>query len=391
MITPEPLSWREAKIDAGSTVATIILGSTSLLIFGLQPLLYRAFVTEGTISSDGLGLLSAAEVLALALGSGIAVPLVRRLSTIVVAVLAVASLAGTNFLHANYGDESSLFIFRVLAGLSGGVLVGIAGTTIAQSNHVARWAAVFMLCQASSQYTLLQWLTIAHPDANSSDLLKALSAFNAAMLCGIPFLPRQLRLASSTGNDAHPSPERPGILCLATMFLFVGGGITIWAYTGVWLEGEAVDGATISKTLSLSLAGQIAGALLACLPRRSGRDGKRFIAVTLMILASTFVWLQHPSSLAAPVMFGFFWMYATPLISGILSDADPDRKALPFAPSVQLAGAAFIPTATGYFLAEQSVELVLIFGCLTIGLSLIPTLIINPTQSKFSKALELPE
>jgi MFS family permease len=162
-----------------------------------------------------------------------------------------------------------------------------------------------------------------------------------------------------------------GIRWLAVMFLFVGGVLTIWAYAGVWLASENVSAAAAATILSSSLAGQAIGAFAACLIPNSRHDRRRLMASTLLLLLSAGAWFAKPSSAVAAAGFGIWWLSSVPILSSILSEVDPRRAALPFAPAAQLAGIAIIPTAAGFVFAAHNVELVLVSGCAAIALSLL--------------------
>jgi len=354
--------------------ASIILGSLAILIFGIQPVLYAAFVGEGLIEPDGLGLLSAAEVVAIAIGSSLAIPALKHASVRTIAGSAILLITAANYLQAYYGTADMLFAFRILAGLGSGFLVGIAGMTIAGTKRVGQWAAGYLLAQATSQFLHLQWFALFWPAPTGTDLLLSLAIASAAMLAGLPFLPRRLGAitASETGMaEGHRIPDAMGIRWLAVMFLFVGGVLTIWAYAGVWLESEDVSAAAAATILSSSLAGQAIGAFAACLIPNSRHDRRRLMASTLLLLLSAGAWFAQPSSAVAAAGFGIWWLSSVPILSSILSEVDPRRAALPFAPAAQLAGIAIIPTAAGLVFAAHNVELVLVSGCAAIALSLL--------------------
>ncbi len=352
-------------------VATIIIGSLAILIFGIQPVLYAAFVAEGVIEPDGLGLLSAAEVVAIAIGSGLAIPAIKHVPVATIAGLAILLVASANYFQAHHGNADLLFACRMLAGLGSGFLVGIAGAAIAATRRVGQWAAGYLLAQAASQFLLLQSFAVLLPVPTSTDLLLSLAILSAAMLLGLPFLPPSLahRALSDTAGD-HGKPDAAGMRWLAVMFLFVGGALTIWAYAGVWLETKNVSASAAAAILSSSLAGQAVGAFAACLIRNGKHDRGRLVCTTLLLLLSAGGWLLWPGSLLAAAGFGIWWMSSVPILSAILSEVDHDRTALPFAPAAQLAGIAVIPTAAGFLFAAHDVERVLIAGCAAIAFSL---------------------
>lgn len=356
------------------TAASIILGSLAILIFGIQPLLYAAFVGEGLIAPDHLGLLSAAEVIAIAVGSSLAIPALKHASVATIAGLGILLVAAANYFQAYYGSADTLFVFRMAAGFGSGFVVGIGGAAIAATSRVGQWAAGYLLVQASSQFLHLQWFALFWPTPTSADLLLSLAIVSVAMLAGLPFLPPRLGggAAVETGaGERRGLPDAIGLRWLAVMFLFVGGVLTIWAYAGIWLESENVSAAASAAILSSSLAGQAAGAFAACLIPSSGHDRLRLIGTTLLLLISAGAWFAWPGSALAAAGFGIWWLTSVPILSSILSEVDPHRTALPFAPAAQLAGIAIIPTVAGFLFAARDVKLVLVAGCAAIALSLL--------------------
>ncbi len=354
------------------TAASIFVGSIALLIFGIQPLLYAAYAGERLVAVDHLGLLSAAEVIAIAAGSGIAIPLFRRHRPAVIAGLAMLILGAGNLFQSFHGSGDTLFMMRSLCGFGSGLLVGIAGAAIASTQRVGQWAAAYLLGQAVTQFLFVQGFTILAPTASSGDLQLTLAILSVAGLALLPLLPPHLAPpAAEEAVDAARGSRAAGFMWLVAMFFFIGGAITIWAFAGLWVESERLDPATVGSLLSLGLLGQVAGALLASVMRNGSADWLRFLASTALLLACVGAWLQWPSTAFAAFGFGFFWMSAAPILSSILSNVDPQRRALPFAPAAQLAGVAIIPTVAGIAFAETRVAGVLVAGCAAIGLSLL--------------------
>ena len=68
----------QPPITSWQVAATVIAGTAALILFGLQPLLFAAYVKEGILGQQSLGLLSAVEVLTIAAFSALAVRLNRQ-------------------------------------------------------------------------------------------------------------------------------------------------------------------------------------------------------------------------------------------------------------------------------------------------------------------------
>lgn len=356
--------------------ACVVVGSIAILIFGVQPLLYTAYVGEQLVAPHHLGLLSATEVIAIAAGSALAIPALRRWRTGSVALFGVLLLCAANLFQARTGTADLLFFSRAAAGFGSGFLVGIAGAAIAATRRVGQWTAAFLLGQALSQFLLVEGFASYEPEPLSAHLQFALALLAFTTIVGIPLLPRRLTSAAADGQPSETTsgggrPDGAGFIWLVIMFFFVGGAITVWAYAGVWLQTEGVAAGALTSLLSICLAGQVVGAFVASMTRSGRYDWMRLIATTGLLLVSVAAWLAWPHSWIAAAGFGIWWMSSVPILSSILSHVDPDRKALPFAPAAQLAGVAIIPTVAGIAFAESNLAHVLIAGCAAVGAGLL--------------------
>lgn len=361
-------------------VAALWTGSFAVLVFGLQPLLYGAYVHIQIIDADMVGLLAAAEIAAVAIGSGLAVPALRRMPTYVLALTGIAVICFCNLVPIDERSAGFLFPIRMAAGLGSGFLVGITAVAIARTQRVGNWAAAYLFGQGASQLTLMEWFAAVQTDPTAWQIQLGLAVLTGSSALVVPFLPN-LRVAQTTGqvpvSDGR-GPDRAGVLCLIAMFALAGGSAAIWAYLALWLDGRGVPAATAASLLTLCLAGQALGAAATSAVREGPYDPIRVLVSVCVLLLVVALWLGTPASALLSFGFGFCWMSGLPALSSVLARVDPKRRAVPFAAAAQLSGVAVVPTVLGVSFAA-SLDTFVIAGCTVIATSAVIVLAMLPT------------
>lgn len=348
---------------------TLVLASTGLLVLGVQPLLYVAYIHAGAITEARLGLLAAVEISAIAVGSMTGIHLLRHISARIVGMIGLMVLLLGNLLP----EVWPLFATRAVAGFGGGIVVALAAAQIALRANVNAASGLFLFLQAASQYASLQAVSLLAPDLDARGLQILLAALAAAAAPLLLAVPRRLAL-----HDEAAGPSRPplaGVIGLAVSALFVGSAIAVWAYLGLWLQSAGIAERATASMLTVALAGQIVGALIAvALGMRWRSDVQVAVSGGAMIMIVMVLLASDPASASGWALlfgFGLVWMLGTPALSGLLLALDPSRKALPFAASAQLLGAALIPTLTGELLAAEGMDRVLQGGTAITAVALI--------------------
>ena len=357
---------------SGTIMPALVLGAVGLLVLGVQPALYGAYVHQGLVSEPRLGTLAAAEISAIAFGSVAGIALLGRMRAQVVGLFGITLLILGNLLPLGI----SLFLARGIAGFGAGMVVALGAAQIARQANVNAASGWFLFLQAISQYAVLQGFAILAPAATAASIQTALAVI-ALLSCPLLLLvPAQLSMA----GEEHSSglPPLAGWIALAASGLFVGAAIGVWAYLGVWLEVAGMAAQDVSPRLTAALGGQMIGALCAVALGMSRRSSLQVMASgAVMILAVVLLLERGPEGLAGWLLmtgFGFAWMVGTPALSGLLLELDPGRKSLPYGASAQLLGAAIVPTVTGELLAASGLGYVLAAACAIAGLALLTVL-----------------
>lgn len=348
--------------------AALLLGATGLLVLGVQPLLYAAYVRAGTIAEAGVGALAAVEITAIAIGSGVGIGLLQRWPAALVGAIGILLLAVANLLQL----QDALFALRSVAGFGGGFVVAIAASAIAGRANVNAAAATFLFLQAASQYAILQWFSIVAPDATSAAIQQGIAAVAAVSILLLPLLPLRLSVIG-TGREARRMPTSLGAIALLASALFVGATVGIWAYLGLWMEDSGVAAERVAPLLTAALAGQMLGALVATALGTRHTIAQLFGAATVVAACVVLLILSGVQGWSGWVLvsgFGFAWMIGTPALSGLMLAVEPSRQSLPYVASSQLMGAALIPTFAGIWLAGRSFDSIFWFCLASLGVSL---------------------
>jgi hypothetical protein len=350
-------------------LAALLIGAIGLLVLGVQPVLYMAYVEHGRLDAAGLGTLAAAEIAMLAIGCALGVGALRHLPPLLLVAAGVALIIFGNLLS----PAVPLLLSRAIAGAGGGLLVAIAATAIAQQADVDRAAAGFLFLQATTQTGLLQALT-ALGNPGSAEQIQRLLAMLAVVAIPLGLGLGRSQHGAAVAAAPQPAQTFPGLLGLATGGLFVGAIVGIWAYLGLWMAEAGLAPGSVGSLLAISLAGQMLGALLAmALSRRGSSAGRAFAAGGLLLVALAGLLMLGAAGRAAfalAALFGVAWMFATPALAGFLVEVDPARGALPHAATAQLVGAALVPPLVGAAAANRGMDAVLVmFGSL-VGFSL---------------------
>jgi len=347
-------------IENASVAACVAAGTLALVVMGLMPLLYSAYVSEATISAQRLGLLGAIELLAITLGSGAGVLVLRKVDVRLIALAGVFLLCGGNLLVAKPGDTELLFLFRTIAGSGAGLLVGVAASAIARTIRIGAWAGIYLLGQSITQFAVMRWFAIYAPGSDGAQIQLALAVMGVLAIATIPLFPAHFSPLYDDSRAIQRLPAGRGLLGLAAAFLCIGGAGGAWAYLELWMHGQGVSHGDGAHLLSLALLGQIFGSVAGTFIADGRLSWLRLLAIILALGGTSIAWLQAPSSEYLAFLFGLFFALGAPVFTGVLVHLDPEKRAYSYSSTAQFAGVAIIPTIAGEALALHSLTLVII-------------------------------
>ncbi len=350
--TPQPAT-------TSTVIAGLFLGTVAFMITGIQPVLLGALAEEGRVSEAMLGRIAWAEVLALAVASGIGPRLLRFGSARRTIAAACLSLAVANAVVYVSHDAKLLIASRLIAGLMEGLLLATTNIAITRGVHPERLNALFLMVSAIPQVAasyLLPAVVMPRFGADSGFgllCLMAISGIGAAFLLG-----REVQDAP----PAIPTDQiwTPAVLIgLAGVILQNAGNGAGWEYQARVGENLHFSGQVVGTAIASDLVFQIIGTfavawiawrlpfrvvlLVSCLLQAA-------ILVAMGRVHSTYVYVS------VCALFGMMWLGANPFQMSLLVDLDKTRQAALLLAALQLVGFGTGPLICSFFVRPGNVE-----------------------------------
>lgn len=351
-------------------VAVLLIGVIGVLVPGLQPQLLGALAADGRISEAMLGHVATIELLAMGISAGGAGIVLARAPLRMVGIAGIALCVMFDLLTTIPGVP--LLVVRAGAGLAEGTLVWIAIGLITRSDAPARWSALYLVAQTAGQFAVATVLAFAMvPASASTGGFIVLGIATGAGLLALPWLPRTYApLPRGDGASSSRIPTR-GLVALGGVVLYLAFSVVVWVYVEPIAHARGVGAETIKSIAPISLAMQIAGALLAL--RLAGRVPVMPVLLAIGTINVLLLGIMATSGgdaifLVAASAFGFLWLLALPFHVLVAIHADPTRRAAELIGGAQLIGAAFGPFAGGLVLHAGNLDTVLVLaGAFLIG------------------------
>lgn len=344
-----PEAHRDNWIVIGSSM---LIGTASLMILGIQPVLLGALTQEGRISEAALGRLATVEVLALAIGSAIGARVLRKGKIAWKVAIGCALLALFNAAIYIAHDPVMLFGTRAVAGLLEGFILGAAIVVITHSRSPDRLNGLFLALQTIPQAFLAYALPVS--------ILPRLGADGGfAILAGLAAV---AVLAAFVLTERHP-PKVDEVTASGKVWTMPVIGILI----GVTLQNAAIGGAwdyaervavqyhippgLVGSALSASLMSQVIGAFAVAwfawrLPFRVVTIlGPLCQGVVIVLIATAGSSSVYFGAIAA---FGLFWLALNPFQVRLLIDMEPSRQAVMVGTAITLFGLSAGPFLSSF-------------------------------------------
>lgn len=360
---------------AAERAAVLAVGSTGILIAGLQPQLLGALALEGRLDERLLGHVATAELLAMGVaagGAGFVLPIARPR---VIAAASIVAAAVLDLLTPGAVGVALLAV-RAATGVAEGVLVWLAIGLIVRSEQPARMSGAYLALQTLTQLavsTLLGFYVL--PLAGARGGFMALAATSAIGLLALPWMPsRYSPLIRNAGSASRRIPPR-GLVALAGVLAYLSFVVAVWVYLEPLARERGIGTGAIALIAPLSLAMQVAGAGLATLVagRLPALPTLVLVGIANLCLIATMATASGaPLFLSATSAFGFLWLFALPLQLPVAIAADPSRNAASLIGGAQLVGASAGPFLAASLLGPGTVVPVLWFSaaCIVAALTL---------------------
>lgn len=359
-------AWLGSPPTPGEMGATLFAGVTGILFAGVGPLLLGALEHAGRLSTAQIGQAGTVELLAIGLAAGLTGMVVgaQRLRPLAIGCgLSIALINAATM----WADGWILVGLRGLAGLPSGAFVWLMTAMIVRAPHPERWAAIYLTVQTLAQFLVVaalgSWVLHRFGVNGGFAVLAVLGALAAAMGTAVPSGLAPLPAAAS-GPSGRPPPR--GWLALAGAFCFNAAILAVWIYIEPLSRQAGHHAGTADLALSLSLATQVLGGLLATL--LAGRlrwlpallVSQAAIAALMLLLA----WVPGRALfLLASALFGGLWMFAAPLLVPFAIDADPTRRSASLGSGAALLGCSAGPLLASLIVDSHAVHRAAMLGC----------------------------
>ncbi|CAN7684346.1 MFS transporter [Mesorhizobium sp. LjNodule214] len=340
--------WLVGNPTGAELASALWIGSVGLLILGLQPVLLGALYTEGHVSGDELALVATAEMIAIAVGSGVVAMLLAARNMRWKSAVLLILLALANWWTAYAASANTLIAARAVAGLAEGGLVAVATELIARSRRAERIGGYFVTIQTLMQCALALVLALyVIPAAGSAGGFIALALVCLASLViawkvpgNYADLPKEENLA-----NVLTLPSMTALLSVFCYFMFFGA---VWAFLEPLGAQYGIDGRTVGLIVSASLAVQVLGAMTATVFEARIDYRLAIAAIGTVALVSSLVLAGGPGLTTfwvAALVMGFILLFVVPYQIRLAITADETRTAVLLVPAAQLFGLAIGPIA----------------------------------------------
>jgi MFS transporter, DHA1 family, inner membrane transport protein len=344
-----------AKSAWRSDLASIVFGTAGLLMLGLQPILLEQLILAGRTTLDGAGLLAMAEIVAIGVGAAVSNLILPLRGLRITTALATVVLAAANALTPAAPSEAALYPARIVAGLSGGVLVWLATQAIVRFSAPERLAGLFLLLQSCGQaaaaFTLAVW---AIPAAGLRGGFFGLALFSLLPLPAVAWLPKVLPHHVSKEHGLPPLDRHVVTSALSILFDMAVIG-ALWTFLETLGRTALLPARPVQLTITSVLLTQIAGAICASWlsPKLSAKPTLLVCNVGLVLVGGAYLLLPAGNLLwfvLTCAVFGFLWLYMMPFHVKLALAADPEGRLVVQVPALQLLGSALGPMTAALFM-----------------------------------------
>jgi MFS family permease len=317
--------------------------------------LLEQLILAGRTTLDGAGLLAMAEIVAIGVGAAVSNLILPLRGLRVTTVLATLLLAAANALTPAAPIEAALYPARVVAGLSGGVLVWLATQAIVRFSAPERLAGLFLLLQSCGQaaaaFTLAVW---AIPAAGLRGGFFGLALFSLLPLAAVAWLPKALPRHASKEHGLPPLDRHVVSSALSISFDMAVVG-ALWTFLETLGRTALLPARPVQLTITSVLLTQVAGAICASWlsPKLRAKPTLLVCNVGLVLVGGAYLLLPAGNLLwfvLTCAVFGFLWLYMMPFHVKLALAADPEGRLVVQVPALQLLGSALGPMTAALFM-----------------------------------------
>ncbi len=332
----------------------LFIGAVGVIAIGVQSAMYGSLERAGQIDVTQIGIAASAEMVALALGVVLAGKLAQYLKLMPLAGVAAMGLMCANLAMTRDFDVS-LVGLRVVAGISGGIMLWLANAYIVLGRRVVQLAAVFLILQTAVQFSVAAGAAGFAP--HNPDIIPLIMAG-----CGVIAL---VLSPAARGWSVMPEDHEPsqvprfnarGVTALGVMVLLQASLVGGWILVELVGVDANLPEATVALATPTMLAAQVFGGL-AAMVLSNRLSWNAALMVVGVLLAAVQVAIGQTTTailfLTASFIYGLLWNFSLPQLTAMGLAADPSMRIARIGPAAVVLGAALGPLASAS-LAEQS-------------------------------------
>jgi len=364
--------WRAAPESLAAYLMLAVVTTAGIFYVNILPVLVGGLVESLDYSNQQAGKVTAANIYGAALGSLIAVLLVKRFPWKRTVVGALLPLLALDLLSPSIVAHESLTALRFIAGFFGGLITGTGLAVMARTGKPERAYACMLVIQfglGGLGLYALPSLTLIY---GTKSLFFTLAIFDLAALLLIVFLAAYpAKKSTSADSDSKANTQRaktallPLGLMLVSVFLFQAANNGVYAFVERLGMEAGLSVEWVSLSLGLGAWVGVPGALLVIgIAHRYGRLLPLLAAGGGMV---TGWWLLHYAEnsqafLWSGALVSFAWAFIIPYLLGILAELDPSGQMASVGGLFSKLGLASGPLVAGVILMGNDYSLLVDFG-----------------------------
>ncbi|MEO0465406.1 MAG: MFS transporter [Pseudomonadota bacterium] len=390
-----PVERRLPTAPPDGLIAAVLLAF--LATAGLFYVNIMAAIIDGLVSGLGLseqqaGYIGSANIYGAACGALIAVFIVKQFPWRPIALICLVGLLAIDIGSIDIKSFEVLLPLRLLHGVIGGILTGVAFAVIARTANPDRAFGMLLFVQFGLGGLGVMVLPPLAPIYGTQALFIALALFSIATLVMVPFLddyPAERKQTQSTGQDATVR-WTPLVLTLVAIFIFQAANMGLLAYIIRLGLDYGLERSYVSVALGLATWVALLGPFLVMVCGL--KFGRGWLLAGAMVLTLVGTSIFHFSGAPWAYMLancgtGITWGFVIAYLLGMTAEFDSAGRASAFGGFVSKLGLASGPMVAGWILqSEFGFGVMINAALLGLGLSmlvmLVPAFMLDRSRTK---------
>lgn len=365
-----------------AAVLLSFLATAGLFYVNIMAALVSGLIDGLHFSQKDAGFVFSVNGYGTAFGALIAVFAVKHIPWRRAAVAALIGLIATDVMSTQIDTLMVLTAIRLVHGVVGGFLIGVAFSVIARTRMPDRVFGMLLVVQLLLGGLGLRYLPELVPVYGTPILFLALVAVSVVTLVMLPFIADYPRRAAAVLPGAASGVRwGPLILTLVCIFLFQAGNMSLAAYM---IEIGRAYGLTldfISPALGIATwVGALGSVAVIVLGTRVGRFKPLLLGLLLNVVVNAAFFMSDNANIYAGANVGgaVAWGFTIPYLLGLASAFDSSGRAATLAGFFSKMGLATGPLVGGLIMGGATPELLITVAVIALGLAcaaLIPALL----------------